>query len=338
MAGWGHVMRCLALARALRDKGTRVAFAMPEVAGSSADRVVEAGFPVFAVPAEAGSALSPADLEAVTAVMRRFRVDTVLVDHYGAGPAYLGALRARGWLVAVIDDLESRDLRAAHWILNQNLGARPSVAGLGAIRLAGPRFALLRPEFAEARASLRRPARSGDGRLLLTLGGGNTWPTARRVLQALERALRPVEVRCIVGGVAPPEIQAFEVPGRITFLGPVDDIVTHMRWSDLSVNAGGTTCWELMCLGVPMVVLPLSRDQLPNAVAIGAAGSGRILPPERLSELAALVDALLGDPAGRAEMAATSMRLVDGRGAERAADSLLELADGWSGEERHAVG
>jgi spore coat polysaccharide biosynthesis predicted glycosyltransferase SpsG len=331
-------MRCLALARVLRDRGTRVAFAMPEVAGSSADRVVEAGFPVFAMPTETGRALTPGDLEAVTAAMRRFRVGTVLLDHCGAGPAYLGALRARGGLVAVIDDLESRDLRAAHWILNQNLGARPSVRGLSAVRLAGPRFALLRPEFAAARDGLRRPATASDGRLLLTFGGGDTWAIARRVLRALEQALRPVEVRCIVGGGAPSDMQALGVPGRITFLGPVDDIVTHMRWSDLSLNAGGTTCWELMCLGVPMLVLPLSRDQLPNAAAIEAAGSGRALAPERLSDLAAVVDAMLGDPAGRAEMAAASMRLVDGRGAERAAESLRELADGWSGEERHAVG
>jgi spore coat polysaccharide biosynthesis predicted glycosyltransferase SpsG len=111
-----------------------------------------------------------------------------------------------------------------------------------------------------------------------------------------------------------------------TVLEGLDDMATQMSWCDVSVNAGGSTCWELLCLGVPMVVMALSSDQSRNPPALMEAGVAVAVgtPPEA----AAAVLELLDDPARRAAQSHTGTTLVDGAGAARAAASLDQTLHG----------
>jgi spore coat polysaccharide biosynthesis predicted glycosyltransferase SpsG len=95
-----------------------------------------------------------------------------------------------------------------------------------------------------------------------------------------------------------------------------------MAWADVSLNAAGSTCWELMCLGVPMVATSLSRDQKRNARALAAAGVAALQTREALAYAGTRVESLLADPDRRGAMSRRAAELVDGLGAERAADSL----------------
>jgi UDP-2,4-diacetamido-2,4,6-trideoxy-beta-L-altropyranose hydrolase len=343
--GLGHLMRCLALGEALRERGVRVAFALREARGNPEARVLAAGFAAYVAPAvgrgDERAPLGPADAERLHMAARRARASAVLVDHYGAGAAYLGAMRAAGLRLGVLDDRTGRDLGAAEWVLDPNLGAdapaADGVAAGGQVRLAGPAFAPLRPAFGRARAGLRRIATAGDGRVVITLGGGDTLPLATRVLELLDEVPRRLEVCCIAAGF-PATVGVIARAGRhrVTLIERVRDPAPYFRWADLSINAGGSTCWELMCLGVPMLVLPLSPDQEPNAAAIEAAGCGRRLGPEEFGRLPLAVESLLLDAERRAEMSRRGMTLVDGRGAERAAESLLGLLAPFGESERAA--
>ena len=82
-----------------------------------------------------------------------FRADWVLLDHYRLSPAEEVALKGRRRL-AVLDDLADRP-RPADLVINPGYGRLPgNYAGLvpdGARVLAGPQFALVRPEFAAHR-------------------------------------------------------------------------------------------------------------------------------------------------------------------------------------------
>jgi spore coat polysaccharide biosynthesis predicted glycosyltransferase SpsG len=286
-----------------------------------------------------GAALGQEDLESVIAAARRYQAGLIVVDHYGADGRYFGGLKARGLTLALIDDLELRDLRSADWLLNQNLWASATSGQGGGIRLAGAQFALLRPEFAAAREDLHRPATKRDERVLVTLGGGDTIGPVGRILSALEAAGRSLQVRCILPSQESRKLTRRAASGvRVTIHTGVAEMVSAMRWADLSINAGGSTCWELMCLGVPMIVLPLSPDQERNAHAIEAAGCGRRIAAEQVSELGETVKLLLDDPAQRARMSARGLELIDGRGAGRAADSLLGLLSLSSEERRRDVG
>lgn len=330
--GAGHLTRCRALALALRAQEKAVAFAIrsePEAVGAMLDGD---GFARATVPAE--TPLGEADLAATVEMARRHGAVGVLVDHYEAGAEYFAGLRAAGLVVGAIDDRADRDLTSVDWVLNQNLAA-PQL-GYRVVPqaevLRGVSFALLRPEFAVARGRLERSWSADDRRVLVTFGGGDTADVAASVLAALHRIERTLEVRIVVGrdapGLGPLQEESVRSRHDVEVLQGVQDMTAQMMWADLSINAGGSTCWELMCLGVPMVVAELSDDQRLNVVAAAEAGVGIEIPADRLGFVDPEVTALLDDPDRRAAMSRRGMSLVDGHGASRAADSLAALLEG----------
>ena len=326
--GAGHVTRCRALASALLDQGLEPIFVTRAQTFGLA--ILEsAGFACKSIPTFGPeNALEEGDLEATIAAAQDGGTACVLVDHYGAAPWYFEALRNAGLTLAVIDDVAERDLRAANWILNQNLGATdlPYRTSEDAVFLVEPVYALLRPEFGAARASLSREFSAEDRRVLVSLGGGDTANLCADVLSGLEAVTRPLEVRCIVtDSVIPATVERRLKASAhdVTLLRGVDDMAAQMTWADVSLNAGGSTCWELLCLGVPMIVVALSSDQRRIPQALEEAGLARRITSVDAAGQAVVT--VLADPKERAEMSFRGQTLVDGRGAQRVATSLKNL-------------
>lgn len=278
------------------------------------------GFEVAEAPPGPDDAVGEADLARTIDVARRRGCEIVVVDHYGAAPGFFEGLHAAGFRLGVIDDRADRDLRGADWVLNQNIAApelqytvRPD-----AKLLLGPRYALLRPEFGVARASLSRVFARQDSRVLVTLGGGGTARFCADLLRALDEVDRPLEIRCVAADSADELTEAARSSRHAVILtGPIRDMAPHMAWADVSVNAGGSTCWELLCLGVPMVVLALSDDQRRNPGALAAHSVA--VAAGSFAEAAAGTESLLADARRRREMSAAGSKLVDGHGASRVA-------------------
>jgi UDP-2,4-diacetamido-2,4,6-trideoxy-beta-L-altropyranose hydrolase len=93
-----------------------------------------------------------------------------------------------------------------------------------------------------------------------------------------------------------------------------------MRWADIAISGAGSTCWELAYLGLPAIIIALSRDQ--QGIARGLAGNEVAvslgwhanLSEERISEA---LNSLLSDQGRRRAVSERGRKLVDGRGAER---------------------
>lgn len=337
--GMGHVMRCLSLALALRERGCTVYFAMRSLPGNALALVHEAGFEVGLMPKSPnghGIALPKADVAAVLTTTKRAQASCVLVDHYGAAAEYLRCLADAGLIMAVIDDMAERDLTAADWLLNQNLGASilHYQTRSDCVKLLGPKYALLRPGFAKAHANLSRQFSPNDRHVLVTLGGGDTAELSLIIVGALELVTSPLEVRCAVGwaGRLSTRLSKAIAASRheVQVLQDVTNMAEQMVWADLSINAGGSTCWELCCLGVPMIVLVTSQDQALIASKLEREGYAKNLgewqPNGHVLVLAHWTDKLLNNPRRRSEMSCKAQSLVDGHGAERVAESLITLA------------
>jgi UDP-2,4-diacetamido-2,4,6-trideoxy-beta-L-altropyranose hydrolase len=322
--GAGHAVRCHALALALRFRRVPVAFATQAPLRVHLAAIERDGFPVTPLPTADVRALGPADLEATAALAVAQGAGCVLVDHYGADAAYLRGLARSGFDVAVVDDLADRDLSDACWILNQNLGAeRIAYPGPAAL---GLRYAMLRPQFAADRARTARTFAAENRNLLVTYGGGDTSELVARVLDGLEQSAPGLDVRIILATTGRPTVHVDVLGGarhQVGLLGKVADMGTQMAWADVSLNAGGSTCWELACLGTPMVATALSPDQEPNVRALVSAGAAVAVGAAELENAPAVAGALLADPVRRAAMSRVASSLVDGRGAARAAASLL---------------
>ena len=276
--GSGHVMRCLTLAKALVDRGVRCSFLCRDLPGHMMTRIAAEGHGVHALAAPTGQGdahtadgdyaawlgVSPAaDAIESRAIMDMIRPDRVIVDHYALDADWEQAA-CPGIPVMAIDDLANRP-HSCDILLDQNLGRQASdYDGLvpeRALRLIGPSNALLRPEFAAARAEAlaRRTACSRVKALLITMGGMDRENVTGQILQRLKQISLASDsvIRVVMGGHAPwlnfVEEVAAQMPCSVEVLVDVADMAQLMVDSDLAIGATGSTSWERCCLGLPCI-------------------------------------------------------------------------------------
>ncbi len=89
-------------------------------------------------------------------------------------------------------------------------------------------------------------------------------PEARRVLVALGGAPSDEVSSLVSEALAHPSVADLDV----RYLEGVHDVATAMAGADLALSASGTTCWELCCMGLPAVLLPVAANQEPLAAAM----------------------------------------------------------------------
>ncbi len=270
--GAGHVMRCLALAQAWQDCGGRVVFASAEAPESLRKRLVEEGFETVGSASPAGSA---ADAAETIGFARQHRARWVVVDGYHFGGDYQLQIKDAGLKLLVLDDTGHCDHYWADAVLNPNPGA---AEGAFSSRepctrlLLGTSYVLLRREFRNF-SRRQREVPPVARKVLVTMGGSDPPNATARVLEALaEVGVAGLEVAVVVGGASAHGVslaeQAAGLPFPVRLHHNPRDLPGLMDWADAAVTAGGTTCWELAYLGVPMLPLALAENQEANVAAI----------------------------------------------------------------------
>lgn len=328
--GTGHVMRCLALAEAWRGRGGGAILISRCESVALRARIESSGTTLVSL--EPGNSVD-ADLQFILHQLAEHEAAVLALDGYHFDSQQQQALKIPGHPLLVIDDNAHLSAYHADILLNQNLGAAqlnyrcdPETA-----LLLGPSFALLRPEFLNWRRRFRC-VRTIGRRILVTLGGSDPGNFTLRVIEAVGRLDTPgIEVRVVVGPANPYltalEKAVDESAVAIELWRDVSDMGSLMAWADITVSAGGTTCWELACLGLPALVVPLADNQRRIAHELDAAGVVQNLGwHEEVSDerLAVALENLLYASYRRLSMSDKGRWLVDGRGAERVVEVLLE--------------
>ena len=335
--GSGHVMRCLSLAAALRELGGRSHFVCRAHDGHLGALVEAQGHALHLLPRGEASADHwlgadwTTDAAQTLQAIDGLRPDWLVVDHYGLDARWEQRVGAAAGQCLAIDDLADRPHVAA-LLLDQSLQSRPGrYAGRlgGARTLLGPRYALLRPEFAARREA--RAARDGRLRqLLATAGGIDQTDLLGKVVQAwagLPDAQRPA--LALVVGRDSPNLDALRAlaahhPGCALHV-QTDRMAELIDAADLMVTAAGSVNWERCCLGVPALLYATAPNQADNfvqlarartAIALGDATALDIVTLRRTLARLALRPSLLWRLSHRAAA------LVDGHGALRVAVAM----------------
>jgi UDP:flavonoid glycosyltransferase YjiC (YdhE family) len=170
-----------------------------------------------------------------------------------------------------------------------------------------------------------QPPFPDDARPLVVVSMGTTPMNEREPLQRILDALATLPVRgfATVGHhLDPAELQAGPNT-RVSRYVRHAAVLPHARV--LVTHAGLSSIGAALACGVPMLCVPLGRDQPVNAEQVRALGAGLTLSPQASpGQLGAALRELLGDE--RFAAAARGLA-IDGSGA-RAADVLEERIDG----------
>ena len=266
--GTGHIMRCLALALAAKERAISVQFiarlGVPWVREQLAREDIMLAEVSGDVPAWEQPEVLLAQL--ANAGEPHATQEWVVLDGYHFGLDCQQAVRAAGYKLLVIDDYAHLPEYSCDILLNQNIGAKELVyKGDIGQKLLGPQYVLLRPDFFAARKSAEKrriPPKAQN--ILLTLGGGDfSAHLPRMVPDFTLPELAGCILRVIAGAVPPEHIRALlrNCPADVKILNRVEDMPALLLDTDLCITAGGSTCWELCCLGVPFLALEVAENQ-----------------------------------------------------------------------------
>jgi spore coat polysaccharide biosynthesis predicted glycosyltransferase SpsG len=296
--GFGHLVRSISLGRAM---GVRPLLCLrgPEAA---ADTALSLGADV----------LTDGCLRSIAAL----RPDVVVVDDPAEGQArrWIRAARRAGAVVVTIHDL-GIGCPDGDIVIDGSV-TRPVRHG-GAMSLTGARYAILDPDLA---SRSRHPLADRRRHVLVALGGGRRRELARTIAEAIVAADPRAQVRIAGGFTSPPDRSS----PSITWVPPTRGLSHELARATVAVVGGGVSLYEACAAGVPAIGVAVVRNQSPTVQAFGRRRAAVAIPfRARRDQAAAAVVALLDDPRRRAVLQRRAMRLVDGRGATRAAAAVL---------------
>src|SRR6185312_3042269 len=350
--GTGHVMRCLALAQALRAEGADCHFICRSLPGNLITRIADFGFSAMALPCDpwldepAQDASLPAhaawlggdwhaDADSTAAILQTLRPDWLVIDHYALDRAWERELRPFCGHLMVIDDLVDRP-HDCDLLLDQTLGRLAAdyatLVPQGCLLLTGTRYALLRAEFSALRErSLRRRAAGGLRKILVSMGGVDQVNATGRVLRALRQCTLPQDcsLTVLMGGQAPwlDEIrsQASTMPWPCELGIDASNVAELLADCDLAIGAAGGSAWERCALGVPSLLVVTARNQQDVARSLEQAGAAKVLGD--IDSISATLPCVMAGITGDvlSGMSRAAREVCDGEGAERVVCVLRQL-------------
>lgn len=333
--GLGHLMRMKWLALACSEQGQQCHFLL-EQTGLAADFFQNFPAQIHWLPAgltETEDAVWCLEkLSALNAAAgNETAVQWVIVDGYGFGLCWETTIKQAGYALVAIDDLE-RSHQADVIVDAKWQGCRtlqrymPASEGqTQPIRLLGPDFAILAPEYSSGKDVVR------SRQLMFALGGGGDWQQLTAVIALLltDAALESWTLLVIIGPYAVNTAELEQLSLRYPQLQLVRapaSLAAYYRSSQLFVGALGTSLYELAATKTPALTFALADNQQNQLQDLADLGHFLHLDSLIAIPAAALAQLVLVcvQNIERVKALRQSGKLeVDGLGARRIADFLL---------------
>lgn len=348
----------LTLARRLKCNEHEVFFVCRRLQGNLID-LVKSSFPVIELPAPDG-VVSPVlhcshgawlevdyDLEIqqsrrvisdYLSQNNRSKLDWLVIDHYAIEATWQ---RAMSFLTAhclQIDDLADRE-HQVDILLDQNYYQRGSVRynnllPTSAIRLCGPKYALLRDEFATARQQLLPyESRFKERRVVLFFGGVDIANETSKALLGL-LSIDSQDHFDVIIGINNPHREVLEklcsmYPSRVSLHIQVINIVEFFSDAYLYVGAVGATTWERCVMALPGIVCSVADNQTQLAIDLSKINGHEYLGLNselKEDDYAQAYQRLLTHPESLFIQSKICAQLVDGVGCQRVVARLEEIS------------
>ncbi|MDD5560622.1 MAG: UDP-2,4-diacetamido-2,4,6-trideoxy-beta-L-altropyranose hydrolase [Candidatus Omnitrophica bacterium] len=324
--GSGHLIRCLALANILVERGLHVSFICRRLNKGFESLINKNGCDIFYIEDD-----SPQAIKKICT--NNSGPSYLVIDNYGLNIEWEKAIRPFVDKVMVIDDMGSRE-HICDFLLDQNLykgleDHYKSLVSGNCQMLLGPRFALLRKEFAIARQKTR--VRSGlIKKILIFFGGSDMKNITKNILEGVFLLKRQEIAVNLVIGVDNPnktELQHLIKDKATVFCyHNVENIAELMLESDLFIGSAGIATWERCCLGLPSMVMTVTENQariieyLARNEILDYLGDAQDVTATDIRDR---IDYFLSNSEILKRYSEASFKLVDGLGVQRCANAMF---------------
>ncbi len=270
--GFGHIVRCIALADELRDKhGSGVVFAVL-YDNKAMEMIMNHGYKVeTANPREDQFDY----VDWFNCIVKKNHPCALILDiRDDLPPNIVSNLRKKGILVVTIDDPTDRRLLA-------DLAFYPPVPqvekmdwqGFTGQRFIGWEWVILRREFSHNDENLYKRIKATKKtkihNILVTMGGSDPKGMTLKTMEALKVIDGQFEVTIILGPGFAHRDSLNEILGNFPHIHRIFENVLNigdiMAEADLAVASFGVTAYELAAMGVPAIHLCLTQDHCKSS-------------------------------------------------------------------------
>ncbi len=321
--GSGHIVRCLTLAAGLiKSQKVEITFITRNDEGNF-NHLIEA---VSEIKICQIANDTQDDIAATKAIIQELPpTDLLIVDHYQLDLEWEKALSAFTKKILVIDDLYNRE-HQCDFLLDQNIltSTNPylNLVKNPCTFFLGPKFALLREQFAQQKKSIQ-PLKEINN-LLLFFGGSDAENETIKALIAMNLQ----KIRCIVPNNSKVKdfIKAFDERDNIEFLYNVKEMAMLLAATDLYVGAGGSITWERFCMGTTGLVTAIAPNQMEIAEQLDTLKYHYYLGSSKEVTVTTYIKTISEIMTNMDEFNSyreKAFNLVDGRGVEKIVEAIL---------------
>ncbi len=318
----GHVMRCLSIADALREKGAEVSFISADKQAVSLTS--SRGYECIVLESDWNN--KEGELDILLELIRKKDIQRLLVDSYQVTELYLKQL-SQATRVYYLDDLNAFPY-PVYAVINYEHFATEDyypVRHPDTQYYLGCSYAPLREMFRDCG---KKKIGNEVNRILLMCGGSDGAGILDDILSVMPPyRYASIDVLCGRLNLAVESLkEKYAEMEEIHIHSYVENVREYYEKADVAISAGGSTLYELCAVGVPTITFSIADDQLENVKSFALDGlmeyagdirKGQV--PEQVLEYLQLYE----DRNERVVRSTRTQRLVDGRGSLRLADILL---------------
>ncbi|MDG2032847.1 MAG: UDP-2,4-diacetamido-2,4,6-trideoxy-beta-L-altropyranose hydrolase, partial [Rhodospirillales bacterium] len=231
--------------------------------------------------------------------------------------------------IVVIDDLSDRS-HECDVLFDQNYPraeeAYRSLTPSDTIILAGPDYAMLRPQFFSLKyKALKKFDRADQVKnIFVSFGSTDLQNLSSIALQVISEISSAITIDLSIGSGAPHlkslNSLGLELANDVNIYVDHADMADLMMNADMAIAAAGLTAWERCCLGLPSIAVITAGNQKKVATELSNHGAAAVIRGH-LSDirgaLLSLAKSLIEDPEKRINMSARAGSICDGLGVRR---------------------
>ncbi|UBO72682.1 UDP-2,4-diacetamido-2,4,6-trideoxy-beta-L-altropyranose hydrolase [Aeromonas rivuli] len=333
--GYGHVMRCLALADAFKKLGKKSVFIFSPNGDALYEEVVRKGHEYRVLTSSPLHSLGESEQDDAYATLSNLSTSTklVVVDHYQLGMDWEEVITASDISLLAIDDIFRS--HCSQFLLDQNVIKSENFyvdyvdnISKECVCFLGPRYALLSESFQHLRDRVK--TRSKLEKIIIFFGGTDPDNETEKALLGVLAANKNFKIDVVIGGNNPHRSRLLKLCSSThsTLHIQTPHMARLMLDADLAIGAGGSASWERCCMGLPALISTQADNQVPIAATLhelGAVINLGMVDNLTATDYRTAVERL--DPNLINNMSISAMSITDGNGASYVASSIISTLE-----------
>lgn len=349
--GTGHLMRCLVIADALRERGHQCLFVtqpfLPKFIKQINDRKHEVIILQNDVSDMDESTLCDdyvkwlgrsvaRDAFETSEVFKREKPDIIIADHYAIEATWTKIVTDSKIKTVIIDDLANRE-HFCDILIDQNFGRVPeqyaALVSQKTKTFAGAKYIFIKDDFKKDREAVQLNRLNRMPKCLnVCMGGMDKDNATYQVLETVTKLdyYQNWTIDVVLRSSSPNAKMLRDYVKNqkrdIHLHLDAENMASLFSKADLAIGAGGVTLWERCCMGLPTVLLTIADNQVPAALAMRGAGAliyaGDIRHQNWEYQLSKKLKNLARNTDKIHEMSRKAFDICDGNGLDRVCDII----------------